>query len=99
MAPKRCLATFVNNTIIRRHGSLVSPTAEVSGDKIVAVIEVRHDGTRAAKIPRMIGVDTITVKNGKIVSFSFKQDPNDQFNKRLAAFYVTNPQAAAPPAE
>jgi ketosteroid isomerase-like protein len=86
MSSKVCLATFVNETIFKRHGSLTSPSAKVSGDVIAAVIEVRHDGTRAAGIPRMLGVDTITVKNNKIVSFKFEQDPSDAANKKLAAY-------------
>lgn len=95
MTAKVCFATFVNETIIKRHGSLVSPSAKVSGDVIAAVIEVRHDGTRAAGISRMLGVDTITVKNNKIVSFKFEQLPDDPQNKKLAAY---NAAHAPPPA-
>lgn len=94
MSAKACFGTFVTATILKRHGSLVSPSAKVHGDVIDAVIEVRHDGTRAAGVPRMIGVDKITVKNNKIVSFDFIQDPNDAYNKKLAAYYAQHPAEA-----
>ena len=97
MNAKQCLATFVNDTILKRHGSLIVPSYKVNGDVIIAVIEVRHDVTRAAKIPRMIGVDTITVKNNKIVSFKFEQYPDDPWNKKLAAYNAANAAPSATP--
>jgi ketosteroid isomerase-like protein len=98
MSSKTCFGTFVTTTIFKRNGSLVSPSAKYNGDVISAVIEVRHDGTRAAHVPRMIGVDTITVKNNKIVSFNWKQDPNDAANKKWAAYSAALAAKAAPAA-
>jgi ketosteroid isomerase-like protein len=97
MSAKQCFGTFVETTIIKRHGSLVVPTPpKVEGDVVIAIVEVRHDVTRAAGIPRMLGTSTTTVKNNKITSFKFVQLPDDPHNKRLAAFVAAN--AAATPA-
>lgn len=93
MKPKECLATFVNDTMLKRHGSLVAVKVEVKGDVVIALLEVRHDATRAAKVPRLLGTDTITVKNNKIVSFKFEQEPNDAWNKKLAEYNAAHPPA------
>lgn len=90
MTYKQCLAFFVNKAMIEGHGSLVSPSAEVRGDTIVAVIEVRNDVTRAAKVPRMLGTDTIQVKNGKIISFHFEPIRDDPYNKKLGRLGMGN---------
>ncbi len=93
MTSKACFIQFVEQTIIARHGSLVSPRYRVEGDAVDAVIEVRHDATRAAKAARLLGTDFITVRNNQIVSFKFVTDPNDAVNQQITAF--NKAQAAA----
>jgi hypothetical protein len=98
MTSKQCFTTYVDTTMIKRHGSLVVPNPpKVDGDVVVAIVEIRHDGTRAATIPRMIGTSVSTVKNNKITALKFTQLPEDPHNKRLAAFNAANAEPAATP--
>lgn len=76
-----CLVSYIDTTVIKRHGSIKALDVKVEGEVVRASIELRSDMAKRANVDRALGVDEIRTRDGKIVSLRFTPDPNDEQTK------------------
>lgn len=78
MSNKDCLAFYIDTTVVGQHGVIKVMHSERHGDEVHARLELRTDGTHRAGVERAIGTDVVKVRDGKIVSFRFVPDFDDE---------------------
>jgi hypothetical protein len=79
MSNKDCLTFYIQTTVIKNHGTIEETGSfGVDGDTIYGGLVLKSDVIRAAGSKRVLGIDEIKVKDGKIVGMKFLpnlQDP------------------------
>ena len=79
MSNKDCLTLYVETTVIKNHGKIEETGSfGIDGDTLYGGLVLKSDVIHAAGSKRVLGIDKMKIKDGKIVGMKFLpnlQDP------------------------
>lgn len=79
-----CLTTYIEDTIVKPGAKISILSSKVDGDLLTATVEIRSPlYQQVAAAERIVGIEKIQVKNGKIYDLHFIPDFKDQATARF----------------
>ncbi|MDD0838880.1 nuclear transport factor 2 family protein [Curvibacter sp. HBC61] len=93
MSHKQCLMLYIDATVLSQSGQITVLDTQVQGDTVSANLALRSELTRRAGVERVLGVDVVRVREGRIVAFRFVPDFSDPPTRRFFATLGIGPGA------
>lgn len=92
-----CVVEWVGGSVIQQHGWITPTTSlAIDGDAAYAGIEIRTELVRRSGVERLVGIDKVRVRDGKIIELRFLHNPLDEQTSRYYAWRL--PQVDRNPA-
>ena len=90
-----CLSTYIEDTIVKPGAQISILSSEVQGDQLTASVEIRSPlYQQVAAAERIVGIEKIQVKNGKIYDLHFIPDFKDEATARFFSRIGVKPKTS-----